>query len=1072
MRFAPPPFLIVSMCWRAVFRSILSVVILAGALPAAPVSAMAVSRSASESAVSEPLAEQDVASDDGKYSDYPCDLPSGIYLKYFPRVKGSPYPSMTWGTGDGGIHVKLKPGDHIRNVINGRVKLPGMVQEATGTWDISVSKPRSDGYVTAKIVHTPFTSVRITSPRAYEYAARYEPDYYPAAVVDIPFVDFAFRTQVPREHEVRIRSSRPLYERDDPETVWWYHMTDNLTQGGNHFWANHLLSVNGKTEVAFPVSASSDSIFGVNDLLDFHFVLPGATSRGVVIATGGGLSTEILSSYVEHWNGPGYSRAKPVTIEIDFVPCLVTAPELIDPYPNFIADGKVVDDTKKLARADAQVRKIAADGVTQVVVRSTTPSAGEVEFCLKASGTPAHTLGGLGHLGVPGDKLCLRAPTEKIDNRHYAFVQYSAPEGLPSEYDESPSRQISIVANFIPNSGGPQAGEMRTDFDLVRPPLVLIHGLWSSSDTWALPLMTDPRFDVTLADYRHNAAASFWTNSLIPRVYITQALQDARNAGVAVTQADVIAHSMGGLLARIYANSGNNYKRSLNFNEGDIHKLITLNTPHAGSQWANILDNAARGTTGAFLSDFFTILLGRPLTEGAVTDLAIGSEALGEIGETEVPSHAFVGIGGGDASLDIEEVLLANSPEQVVWPVLGYLLAESLDVAFVNQVLNTSQHDMAVPYASMRGGMTSEQTFTVNNELQSIHTYVTEDGSPYTQQLVKLLNTPNDDARFGVFPASSSIAISPPPLASTATLDTVQIAEGLRLELLPPTDGGFDVGETACMKVWAPADFAPDSYAIAVPGELIVKKAEVPEDEFFTRSCEWEENENQCYNAVGWVVGCPDPCYDDDGFTINCPTGCYDDEGTPIQCPELCEDGNGGEIACPQTTTHGGAAEEYCAFGPSLDCRYGTLEFELPFQASGKVAVMAMAGGTSEALVGDAEIVLASIPEMAELVVSPTSIALEPADTFQVGVTALYSPTGIAVLTGKSGVVTFTSSDTAVAAVDATGMITAKEAGTTRIAIVAGTFRQEIDVMVIGTTAVVTPPVSADRRIFLPAVNN
>ena len=61
-----------------------------------------------------------------------------------------------------------------------------------------------------------------------------------------------------------------------------------------------------------------------------------------------------------------------------------------------------------------------------------------------------------------------------------------------------------------------------------------------------------------------------------------------RNRGLAAIQADVFGHSMGGVLSRIAAGS-ESYRRDSNYGEGDFNKLVTVDSPHHGSPWADLL---------------------------------------------------------------------------------------------------------------------------------------------------------------------------------------------------------------------------------------------------------------------------------------------------------------------------------------------------------------------------------------------------------------------------------------------------------------------------------------------------
>jgi pimeloyl-ACP methyl ester carboxylesterase len=58
-----------------------------------------------------------------------------------------------------------------------------------------------------------------------------------------------------------------------------------------------------------------------------------------------------------------------------------------------------------------------------------------------------------------------------------------------------------------------------------------------------------------------------------------------QNLGIAMVQADVVAHSMGGIIARAMTRESA-YGRDTSFGKGAIHKLITIDTPHQGSPLA------------------------------------------------------------------------------------------------------------------------------------------------------------------------------------------------------------------------------------------------------------------------------------------------------------------------------------------------------------------------------------------------------------------------------------------------------------------------------------------------------
>ncbi len=96
---------------------------------------------------------------------------------------------------------------------------------------------------------------------------------------------------------------------------------------------------------------------------------------------------------------------------------------------------------------------------------------------------------------------------------------------------------------------------------------------------------------------------------------------------IAITQVDVLGYSMGGVLARIWAEQKDwVYKRKDNFWQGDYHKLITLDTLHYGSFFADAgvacLSNPVSMTYPDIARAVLLLQLsGHDLGGGAVEDL-------------------------------------------------------------------------------------------------------------------------------------------------------------------------------------------------------------------------------------------------------------------------------------------------------------------------------------------------------------------------------------------------------------------------------------------------------------------
>ncbi|HEX5186951.1 MAG TPA: hypothetical protein VFV86_08685 [Nitrososphaeraceae archaeon] len=127
-------------------------------------------------------------------------------------------------------------------------------------------------------------------------------------------------------------------------------------------------------------------------------------------------------------------------------------------------------------------------------------------------------------------------------------------------------------------------------------------GIWTNSFfSWNYTgfekSLKDKNFDVYFADYdKHNATTfdpfknatkgNYGIDAI--RNITKSALQKYESKGIAASQVDIVAHSMGGLMARGFTQQSD-YKNDDNNMKGYIHRLITIGTPHFGAQLAGIL---------------------------------------------------------------------------------------------------------------------------------------------------------------------------------------------------------------------------------------------------------------------------------------------------------------------------------------------------------------------------------------------------------------------------------------------------------------------------------------------------
>ena len=275
------------------------------------------------------------------------------------------------------------------------------------------------------------------------------------------------------------------------------------------------------------------------------------------------------------------------------------------------------------ASCGKSIKAVAADKINPLLLRTVSGLAGTACFEIVSTASLDQ-----GQVQTP------LAATSGVNSLNYGFSYYTPP-GFYG--DTTDSRTVQVEFSFTPNIGNGNTSKLRADLLVIRPPLVLVHGLWSSASTWSSDFVRDtslPYRTSQTADYEATHAASFTSNATRVKDSVTEALAKFRQKSFAATQVDVAGHSMGGLLTRLYVDDPT-YKRPDNLNQGDVHRLMTLDTPHYGSSFANLLvslHNVGGSTATKLEATVSTLTQGGNILNGAVCDLAENSPALSPLG--------------------------------------------------------------------------------------------------------------------------------------------------------------------------------------------------------------------------------------------------------------------------------------------------------------------------------------------------------------------------------------------------------------------------------------------------------
>jgi choice-of-anchor A domain-containing protein len=445
----------------------------------------------------------------------------------------------------------------------------------------------------------------------------------------------------------------------------------------------------------------------------------------------------------------------------------------VDPNPALINQflGTVVTDPARLAVGGEPVSAVAADGATQILLRAKVDGPGHMDFSLEPANAPAD--GGLSEVGATGRNNSIRVNVQEVSpGQYYAFALYRSPEDFVTGDEEARTRTVSIAAHYTPTNG--VGFDDLYDITIVRPPVVVVHDIWSGCLYWegSAGISSEARFDVTCADYSRTNWASLNSaeNKVVVPETVNEALQELRGRGVAVTQVDTIAHGMGGLLVRRFTDWPN-YRRFSNFNEGDLNRLITMNTPHVGARLADeIVEMRQALITGGNLNRWMTvrnsllrvgIIIDGP-GDVAIDDLRTDSAVINAIGETGVPSHLLVSQGGLSLNRDQSFPMLLDGIRTLYqqmerWhPLVSNIQdateRQKLILGQESMLFCDDQHDLFVAVDDQKGGVNSltaiTDGFTVDPLVLDTEHFKVPSDVPHTTKLVDLLNSPIQSGLF------------------------------------------------------------------------------------------------------------------------------------------------------------------------------------------------------------------------------------------------------------------------------------------------------------------------------------
>jgi pimeloyl-ACP methyl ester carboxylesterase len=399
------------------------------------------------------------------------------------------------------------------------------------------------------------------------------------------------------------------------------------------------------------------------------------------------LEALVVASFQWWWCPPGLFPVVPF-------PQCSTSPQpqlgvaLLDPIADTLASGStLVSNTAQLASASHVVQGVAADSATQVLVRVESSSSAitpgdQIQLTLSDENGPSANGAASGYLtslpaNGPDSRLTGGVITvTAVDNGSgaaVAFAVYHAPTDFVRTGNVTdPTVKIRSVSVRVTDETT-RATTTQT-VSIVRPPVVLVHGLWGSPNDFdgadgglfglqdsRLFFLEYARYDGSIGISASDPAypASDGTSShplsakvsalgfksgattILPQLQnvikaykvVALLLAGAGSGSIAAVQADIVGHSMGGNVTRALPQLSQ-YAVQDTYNLGYVHKLITLDTPHLGAPLAAAFlssSNSCVRRTLAFVNLYaFNSVTSNSgsFISGAAGDLATGSQAL------------------------------------------------------------------------------------------------------------------------------------------------------------------------------------------------------------------------------------------------------------------------------------------------------------------------------------------------------------------------------------------------------------------------------------------------------------
>ncbi len=349
------------------------------------------------------------------------------------------------------------------------------------------------------------------------------------------------------------------------------------------------------------------------------------------------------------------------------------------------------------------------------------------------------------NLGIASKKIRIKEDTASIETEKFGFLELINNNGLttakyiyrsPIYFDKNIGNKqhflihiqvIDTITNII--------HEERA-IRIIRPPVIMLHGLWSDLSIWTQlkqKMATEGFYSYKqMLAFSYPAGDGFKANNSFIKNAISKFKNEIRDDhNISCGKVDLVGHSMGGILSRLYLQS--------DFYRNDVNKLISVNTPHSGSQLANLLTKVANQATipldsyskNMFGEDGLNIINNIRISwtkfnpgNDAVRDLAVGSSQMTSnlnssirlSNTTKTAIHAIY-----TTSNPLLDWIPNSAPKKGLFKSLACMMHYSLNKRhpfnnYSSVVFNGGANDLIVSDSSQKGGLNSQYLSFIPNQ--------------------------------------------------------------------------------------------------------------------------------------------------------------------------------------------------------------------------------------------------------------------------------------------------------------------------------------------------------------------